>query len=461
MKNAIIKTALSTMIALMITGANAYSQRRAFSAPQNMGATLNTPSDETGPIISPNGLSLYFSSNRANGQGSTDIWVAHRATLASAWGAPQNLGATVNSSANDNITGFSLDGRSMLLNSARVAGGQGGADLWISTRTDANDDFGWTAPVNLGPVVNSSFLENSGNFFEDPLTGAMTLIFSSDRAGGIPGVKFDFFQSTRNTDGTFNPPTLISELNGEGSHFGSAIRRDGLEILIASSRPAGLNNPRWDIFVTTRATTAEPWGTPVLAAGINDFAEDDRLPKFSPDGAILYFSSSRAGGAGGFDLYSATRCSVYAADAPCSVNRAPADFDGDGRADFSVYRPSEGNWYIMQSGTNTFRVHSFGLSGDKIAPGDYDGDGRTDFAVFRPSTGTWWIRRSSDNSVSTTAWGLATDKPVPADYDGDGRADIAVYRDGTWYIIQSSTGGFIYHQFGLSSDIPVAGANVQ
>ncbi len=460
MKNKTTLTTLSTIIALTIIAMSAYSQNNAFSAAQNMGATLNTASNETGPVSSPNGLSLYFTSDRVGGQGGNDIYVSQRATLGSAWGAPQNLGATVNSSVNDNITGISLDGRSMLINSTRP-GGIGGPDLWILTRTDSNNDFGWTAPVNLGATVNSTGADNSGNFFEDPVTGVVTLIFSSDRAGGLPGIKFDFFQSTRNPDGTFNTPTLIPELNGEGSHFGSAIRRDGLEIFIASSRPAGLNNPKFDIFVSTRASVSATWSQPVVVSGINDFAEDDRLPKLSPDGSILYFSSNRAGGFGGFDLYSATRCSLYAASAPCTVNRSPADFDGDGISDISIYRPSEGNWWIMQSGTNTVSVRQFGANGDKIVPGDYDGDGRTDMAVFRPSTTTWWILKSSDNSFSTTQFGLATDKPVPGDYDGDGRTDIAVYRDGTWYILQSSNGQSVIRQFGLSSDIPVAVANVQ
>ena len=139
------------------------------------------------------------------------------------------------------------------------------------------------------------------------------------------------------------------------------------------------------------------------------------------------------------------------------------DFDGDGRTDLSVFRPSDGTWYVMQSGSNTFRAQPIGQNGDKIVPGDYDGDGRTDFAVFRqtPQNGVWYVLRSSDNAFYGVDWGLNTDKPVPGDYDGDGKTDIAVYRDGTWYIVQSSNGQFTTQQFGAPDDIPVAAANAQ
>jgi FG-GAP-like repeat len=133
------------------------------------------------------------------------------------------------------------------------------------------------------------------------------------------------------------------------------------------------------------------------------------------------------------------------------------DFDGDGQADISVFRPSTGAWYIR--GSSASATYLFGEGGDVPVAGDYDGDGKADIAVFRPSTGVWYIVHSSTMIGTMIAWGGNGDIPVPADYDGDGKADVAVFRPttGIWYIVHSSTMIGTMIAWGGNADIPVPG----
>ncbi|MBP9664576.1 MAG: PD40 domain-containing protein [Pyrinomonadaceae bacterium] len=408
-----------------------------FNLPQNIGATVNSGNNQNNVSIAPTGLSLYFSSDRP-GFGSLDIWVSQRPTQTAAWGTPQNLGAVINTSSNENLPSLSADGKTMFF-SCSCPDAVGATDIYMTTRTDVNNDFGWTAPVNLGAVINTDAGEIAPGYFEDPATGNAVLYFTSNRAGSE-----DIYQSTRNPNGTFNAPTNVAALNTTALDRGVSVRRDGLEIFISSDRDGSLGGR--DIWVATRASVTAAWNPPVNLAGVNS-SGTEQSPSISTDGSILYLVSSRDGL---LNIYTAARV---------SVNRtSTADFDGDGRTDLSVFRPTDGIWYVVESGTNTFRAQQFGANGDRVVPGDYDGDGRTDIAVFRPTDRNWYISRSSDGAVSITTWGLATDRPVPGDYDGDGRTDIAVYRNGTWYAIQSSNGQPQNHQFGLPSDVPIAGS---
>ena len=135
----------------------------------------------------------------------------------------------------------------------------------------------------------------------------------------------------------------------------------------------------------------------------------------------------------------------------------PGDYDGDGLADYALFRPSTGEWYRILSATATKVVSSWGAAGDKPVQGDYDGDGKTDLAIFRPSTGFWWVLRSSNGTSFAAPFGISTDRPVQGDYDGDAKTDLAVYRDGAWYISRSSDGAVQSANWGLAADKPVSG----
>ncbi|HEX8568176.1 MAG TPA: Calx-beta domain-containing protein [Pyrinomonadaceae bacterium] len=132
---------------------------------------------------------------------------------------------------------------------------------------------------------------------------------------------------------------------------------------------------------------------------------------------------------------------------------APADFDGDGRTDIAVFR--DGFWYWLNSSNGSFNGIQFGIPGDVPVPADYTGDGRAEIAVYR--SGIWYTLNLSNNQFQGVQFGIASDKPVPADFDGDGRTDLAVFRDGVWYHSRSSDNGFQGIQFGIASDKPVVG----
>ena len=148
-----------------------------------------------------------------------------------------------------------------------------------------------------------------------------------------------------------------------------------------------------------------------------------------------------------------------------AVSNSIGDFDGDGKADVTVFRAATGGWYTLNSSTGytTSVAHFWGLSTDTPVTGDFDGDGKTDPTIYRPSTGLWAILMSSTNYTTsrTVSWGLSTDVPVPADFDGDGKADPTIYRpsSGLWAILKSSTNYATSTtlSWGAGTDVPVPG----
>jgi len=90
-----------------------------------------------------------------------------------------------------------------------------------------------------------------------------------------------------------------------------------------------------------------------------------------------------------------------------------ADYDGDGKDDLAIWRPSTGVWQILIG--STLVQQGWGVNGDVPVPGDYDGDGHYDIAIYRPTEGKWYLLRST-LSIAVASWGINGDIPAPVGY---------------------------------------------
>jgi glucose/arabinose dehydrogenase len=207
---------------------------------------------------------------------------------------------------------------------------------------------------------------------------------------------------------------------------------------------------RGEIYMTGLGSSATPNGTVdkiVRVRSSSDFDGDLRtdVSIYRPSDGLWYIANSAS---------SNVRIQQFGLNGDIPVNE---DVDGDLISDIGVYRPSTGAWYHYRSSDDTVSVVGFGLAGDIPAIADFDGDTMADIAVFRPSTGAWWIRRTTDpNNLFFAQFGVNGDVPVPGDYDGDGRYDIAVWRpsNGIWYTYLSASGNIGATNWGLNGDTP-------
>lgn len=298
---------------------DAYSARARFSAwsaPSTLGAPVNTAFAEQGPAISKDGLSLYFQClDCPGGYGGVDIWVSERRSIHKPWGPPQNLGPAINTAANDGSPALSSDGRRLFFDSDRT-GGVGGFDIYVAQRRHKRDNLGWQTAVNLGPAVNTTANEQGAEYLkgdenedardgEDDADETTTLYFASDRVGG-PGLA-DIYTIALHADGTFGLPMLAEGINTPSRESGPGIRSDGLELFFVSDRAGGFGGV--DLWVATRASTSDPWSTPVNMGQPINSEKPEGGPALSFDGTSLYFHSARTGNVGGafFDVLLATR----------------------------------------------------------------------------------------------------------------------------------------------------------
>ncbi len=344
---------------------------------------------------------------------------------------------------------------------------------WHTFMGSSSADYGWGIAV-----------DGSGNVY---------VVGDSLATWGLPvnayGGSHDVFVAKLNSSGGKSWNTFIGNLASLGflsANFGRSISVDGSGNVFlggyslgAWGTPGGydafavkLNSRGGRLWITHMGSTAiekangiavdgfgnvfvagegqATWGTPVnaYAGGYDAF-----VAKIY-DMSIHVFGGHDFNGSGSSDV-SVFRPSngrwyirgvgdyVWGTEGDTPVN---GDYDGDGTTDIAVWRPSNGRWYIRGSaGAN------WGTAGDIPVPGNYDGDmaRTTEIAVWRPSNGRWYIK-----GVAGSVWGTAGDTPVPGDYDGDGATDIAVWRpsNGRWYI--KGVAGSVW---GAAGDVPIPG----
>lgn len=205
---------------------------------QYLSPVINTNDNEGAQCISPDGMYLFFTGcNRPEGMGSCDIYISRRE--GKEWSKPFNVGAPINTPGWESQPSLSADGRTLYFVSTR-SGGVGGYDIWKSELKDGGE---WSAPVNLGPTINTPYDEQSPFIHPDD----QTLYFSSN---GWPG----------------------------------------------------LGNK--DIFMSRKNNTSGNWQTPLnLGYPINTFGEESSLT-ISSNGRTAFFASDQKGGFGGMDIYS-------------------------------------------------------------------------------------------------------------------------------------------------------------
>jgi hypothetical protein len=280
-----------------------------WSAPENLGAPINTTALDGCPFISRDRLSLFFATNRTVGSGPTDIFVSRRATKDDPWGTPVDLGPNINLPASDEFCPtLSIDAHRLYFVSGR-SGGCGGSDIYVSRRQDKNDDTGWEPAVNLGchpNGPNSTVNDITPSLFEDD-DEITHLYFSSNRPGGAGGS--DIYDSLLQPDGTFGQGTNVNELNTSANDLRPNVRgRDGREIFFESNRPGTLGLT--DLYTATRESNLDPWSTPSSLGPVVNSAFIESRASLNWDGTELYFGSDRPGGFGGQDVYVTRRTRI-------------------------------------------------------------------------------------------------------------------------------------------------------
>lgn len=187
----------------------------AWDEPRNLGPVINTPAWESQPTLSADGQLLYFASNRKGSLGGKDIWVSVRAGDRNGWTMPINLGAPINTTSNDGSPFLHADGQTLYFRSDGHPG-MGDFDMYMSRRGD--NAISWSTPVNLGYPINTIADEGALTISLDGKTAyfASDLAYIDDKENrNLDIYSFELPQEVRPTLTTYLKVNVVDAVSKE------------------------------------------------------------------------------------------------------------------------------------------------------------------------------------------------------------------------------------------------------
>jgi len=267
-------------------------------APVNMGDSINSIYDEYINAITADNERLYFTRlNPKNAQtidqnhhGEEDFYIAHRAAD-STWFKALNLGPPINTHGNEGALSISPDGKLLFFAACNRPDGYGRCDIYWAHREGSQ----WTAPVNLGPVVNSSQWDSQPSFSSD----GKTLYYASNRGGGKGSS--DIWKTEMQSDGNWSTPVNLGDsINTRAEEMAPFIHPDDQTLYFSSKGHPGMG--KLDLFYA-RKSQGGTWKKPVnIGYPINTYADEITLV-VGANGDVAYISSDKLGGRGRQDVY--------------------------------------------------------------------------------------------------------------------------------------------------------------